>query len=106
MNALAISRRFEEGPGARKNGMPVWNAMLRGLKQGRAAGIIIQRMDRVPRNLEDYAKLAGLTAQGIEIHVANESLTHRTQGLSVNILAGAASEFIRSLRDDNNTKGI
>ena len=48
--------------------------MLKLLKLGKAAGVIIHKIDRSARNLRDWADLGELIDQGIQVHFANESL--------------------------------
>src|SRR2546425_495212 len=50
-NDLTISQWFEERETAAKQGRPVFAAMLCLLKQGRAHGVIIHKIDRAARNL-------------------------------------------------------
>jgi site-specific DNA recombinase len=101
-NALEIGEWFEERETAAKRGRPVFNRMLRLLKQGRADGVIIHKIDRSARNLKDWADLGELIDQGIEVHFANESLDLHSRGgrLSADIQAVVAADYIRNLREE------
>jgi len=81
--------------------------MLRLLRQKKAAGVIIHKIDRSARNLKDWADLGELIDKGIEVHFANESLDLHSRGgrLSADIQAVVASDFIRNLREETK-KGI
>jgi site-specific DNA recombinase len=104
---LTISRWFEEQQTAAKGGRPVWNAMLKGLRKGTAAGVVIHKIDRSARNLKDWADLGELIDRGVEVHFANESIDLQSRGgrLSADIQAVIASDFIRNLREETK-KGL
>ncbi len=104
---LGITRWFEEQQTAAKGGRPVWNAMLKGLRKGTAAGVIIHKIDRSARNLKDWADLGELIDRGVEVHFANESIDLQSRGgrLSADIQAVIASDFIRNLREETK-KGL
>jgi DNA invertase Pin-like site-specific DNA recombinase len=104
---LVISRWFEEQQTAAKQGRPVWNAMLRELRQGRARGVIIHKIDRSARNLKDWVVLEELIDQGVDVHFVNESLDFQSRGgrLSADIQAVVAADYIRNLREEAK-KGI
>src|SRR6185437_14313254 len=106
-NNLVIADWFEERQTAAKKGRPVWSQMLKGLRQGKARGVIIHKIDRSARNLKDWADLGELIDQGIEVHFANESLDLNSRGgrLSADIQAVVAADYIRNLREEAK-KGI
>jgi DNA invertase Pin-like site-specific DNA recombinase len=99
---LQIIREFEEKETAAKKGRPVFSYMLNALKQGKAQGVIIHKIDRSARNLRDWAEVGELIDQGIEIHFANENLDLYSRGgrLSADIQAVVASDYIRNLREE------
>src|SRR5439155_7335980 len=101
-NALEITGWFEERETAAKRGRPVFNQMLRLLRQGKADGVVIHKIDRSARNLKDWADLGELIDQGIEVHFANESLDLHSRGgrLSADIQAVVAADYIRNLREE------
>jgi site-specific DNA recombinase len=81
--------------------------MLKLLRNGKAAGVVIHKIDRSARNLKDWADLGELIDQGVEVHFANESLDLNSRGgrLSADIQAVVASDYIRNLREEAK-KGI
>lgn len=99
---LPIVEEFEEKETAAKLGRPIFNQMLKALKQGRADGVIIHKIDRSARNLKDWANLGELLDQGSEVHFANESLDLHSRGgrLSADIQAVVAADYIRNLREE------
>lgn len=105
--SLQISERYEERETAAKLGRPVFLEMLKALRQGKAAGIIVHKIDRSARNLKDWADLGALIDSGVEVHFANESLDLNSRGgrLSADIQAVVASDYIRNLREETK-KGI
>ena len=104
---LEISKRYEERETAAKLGRPVFLEMLKALRQGKASGIIVHKIDRSARNLKDWADLGALIDSGVEVHFANESLDLNSRGgrLSADIQAVVAADFIRNLREETK-KGI
>jgi len=101
-NQLNINRWFEEQETAAKRGRPVFGQMLKNLKTGKAAGVIIHKIDRSARNLKDWADLGELIDSGIEVRFANESLDLHSRGgrLSADIQAVVAADYIRNLREE------
>jgi DNA invertase Pin-like site-specific DNA recombinase len=99
---LEVSQWFEERETAAKRGRPVFTRMLKLLRQGKADGVVIHKIDRSARNLKDWADLGELIDHGIEVHFANESLDLHSRGgrLSADIQAVVASDYIRNLREE------
>ncbi len=81
--------------------------MLKGLRKGTAAGVIMHKIDRSARNLKDWADLGELIDRGVAVHFANESIDLQSRGgrLSADIQAVIASDFIRNLREETK-KGL
>lgn len=104
---LTIIKKFEERETAAKQGRPVFLDMLKQLKQHKADGVIIHKIDRSARNLKDWADLGSLIDAGIDVHFASESLDLSSRGgrLSADIQAVVASDYIRNLREETK-KGI
>lgn len=104
---LRITKQYEERETAAKTGRPVFLEMLKALKQNKANGLIIHKIDRSARNLKDWAELGTLIDLGIEVHFANESFDLNSRGgrLSADIQAVVASDYIRNLREETK-KGI
>ncbi|MDQ4123265.1 MAG: recombinase family protein [Acidobacteriota bacterium] len=105
--SLKIIKCFEERETAAKQGRPVFLEMLKLLKNGKASGVVIHKIDRSARNLKDWADLGSLIDSGIEVHFANETLDLNSRGgrLSADIQAVVASDYIRNLREETK-KGI
>ncbi len=99
---LEIVKRFEERETAAKTGRPVFLDMVKALKQGKARGVLIHKIDRSARNLRDWSKLGSLIDSGVEVHFANESLDLTSRGgrLSADIQAVVASDYVRNLREE------
>jgi site-specific DNA recombinase len=99
---LKIIEEFEEKETAAKFGRPVFTQMLKFLKQGKADGVIIHKIDRSARNLRDWAEVGELIDQGVEILFANENLDLYSRGgrLSADIQAVVAADYIRNLREE------
>jgi DNA invertase Pin-like site-specific DNA recombinase len=101
-NDLQIGAWFEEMETAAKQGRRVFNKMLGELKKGRAAGVIIHKIDRSARNLRDWAQLGELIDSGVAVHFAHESVDLLSRGgrLSADIQAVVAADYIRNLREE------
>lgn len=101
-NGIEIHQWFEERETAAKYGRPIFTQMLRLLRKGKAAGVIIHKIDRSARNLRDWVEVQELKDQGIEVHFAHESVDLNTRGgsLAADIQAVVAADFIRALRDE------
>ena len=101
-NDLTIIQWFEEKETAAKSGRPIFAAMLKQLHQGKAAGLIMHKIDRSARNHRDWADIGDLSDAGIDIHFATESLDFRSRGgrLTADIQAVIAADYIRNLREE------
>ncbi len=106
-NNITISKWFEEKETAAKSGRPIFAAMIRAAKQGKADGIVLHKPDRAARNFRDWAAIGELSDAGIDVHFAAESLDFRSRGgrLSADIQAVIAADYIRNLREET-LKGI
>jgi len=101
-HSLEISRWFEERDSAARAGRHTFNQMLRMLRLGSALGVIIHKIDRSARNLEDWADVGKLVDAGVEVHFATENLDLRTVAgrLSADIQAVVAAHYSRNLREE------
>jgi DNA invertase Pin-like site-specific DNA recombinase len=99
---ITIIEWFEEKETAAKRGRPIFNAMLRLLRTGKADGVVIHKIDRGARNLRDWADLVELIDQGVEVHAAAENLDLHSRGgrLTADIQAVVAADYIRNLREE------
>ncbi|HZV69844.1 MAG TPA: recombinase family protein [Saprospiraceae bacterium] len=99
---LNIVEWFEELETAAKQGRPLFTKMMKLLRTGKSAGVIIHKIDRSARNLKDWAALGDLIDEGVDVHFAHESLDMDTRGgrLAADIQAVIASDYIRNLREE------
>jgi len=99
---FSISQWFEERETAAKRGRPVFSRMMALLREQKAVGVIIHKIDRSARNLRDWSDLGEMMDSGIRVHFANESLDLNSRGgrLSADIQAVVAADFIRNLREE------
>jgi DNA invertase Pin-like site-specific DNA recombinase len=106
-HGLEIVRWFEERESAAKQGRPAFIQMLQLLRIKAAEGVVIHKIDRSARNLEDWADVGKLADTGIAIHFANESVDLATVSgrLSADIQAVVAAHYSRNLREEAK-KGI
>lgn len=101
-HGLRIARWFEETETAAKQGRRQFTQLTNLLRKGKAAGVIIHKIDRSARNLKDWAGLGELIDAGVEVLFAHEGLDMQTRGgrLAADIQAVVAADFIRNLRDE------
>ncbi len=99
---IRIINWFEETRTAAKSGRPVFARMMKLLKQRKAEGVVIHKVDRSARNLGDWAHIGELSDEGIDIHIVSETLDFRSRGgrLSADIQAVIAADYIRNLREE------
>lgn len=101
-HGLEITRWFEERESAAKKGRAAFNQMLRLLRLRAADGVIIHKIDRSARNLEDWNDIGKLVDAGVKVYFATESidLTTTAGRLSADIQAVVATHFSRNLREE------
>jgi site-specific DNA recombinase len=101
-NGLNISEWFEEQETAAKRGRPVFNKMVKALRQQRMRGLVVHKIDRSARNFRDWARVGDLADEGFDIRFATETLDFQTRGgrLSADIQAVIAADYIRNLREE------
>ncbi|MBL7821431.1 MAG: recombinase family protein [Saprospiraceae bacterium] len=99
---LTIVEWFEEKETAAKQGRPIFTRMINLLKNKKANGVIIHKIDRGTRNYKDWAALEELLTSGSELHFAHESLDMNTRAgrLTADMLAAIAADYIRNLREE------
>jgi len=99
---ICIVRWFEEQQTAANSGRPIFNQMLKALRSGHAAGVVMHKIDRSARNFSDWAKIGDLADAGVAIHFATESLDFRSRGgrLAANIQMAVAEDYIRNLKEE------
>lgn len=99
---LEIVRWFEEQETASKQGRPEFNKMLRLLRLGVAHGVVIHKIDRSMRNLEDWNDIGKLMDAGVDVRFATESIDTKTTAgrLSADIQAVVAIHYSRNLREE------
>jgi DNA invertase Pin-like site-specific DNA recombinase len=102
LHGLEITRWFEERESASHQGRPVFSEMLRLLQRRSDLGVIIHKIDRSVRNIEDWSDICRLLDAGVEVHSATENLDLRTVAgrLSGDLLAVFATHFSRNLREE------
>lgn len=96
---LSIIKWFEEKETAAKAGRTVFSQMMKELKRGGAAGLIIHRIDRSARNFRDWGAIGELSDAGVDVHFATESLDFRSRGgrLVADIQMAVAADYCRNL---------
>lgn len=101
-HGLSISRWFEEQQSASHTGRPAFVQMLRLLRRGTAQGVIVHKIDRSARNLEDWADVGKLVDAGIDVRFTNENVDLKTVAgrLSADIQAVVAAHYSRNLREE------
>lgn len=101
-NDLTITKWFVETKTAAKRGRGQFREMIGLLRRGSADGLIIHKVDRSARNLRDWADLADLMDNGVELHIALDSMEVSSRGerLYADVQAVVAADYIRNLREE------
>jgi site-specific DNA recombinase len=99
---LMISQWWEEKETAAKRGRPIFDRMVAQLKRGKAAGLLIHKIDRSARNYHDWAVISDLADAGVEIHIATESFDFSTYGgrMAADFTAVVAANYVRNLKQE------
>lgn len=99
---LDVSQWFEEHVTAAKSGRPVFNRMLKLLKDGQAQGLVVHAIDRGVRNLWDWASLGELLDEGIDVRFVREDVDMAGRGgrLAADIQAVVAADYVRNLKEE------
>lgn len=104
---LKVVKWFEEKKTAAKRNRTAFNRMISLLHENKADGFIAHKIDRISRNMFDWAKVIEIYDKGLGVYCAHESLNLSERGgfLSANIQAVIAADFINNLRHEAK-KGI
>jgi len=104
---LVISEWFEERETAAKFGRTLFTQLMMRLRRKEAAGVVIHKIDRSARNLRDWADIAQLVDDGVEVHFTRESVDMQSSSgrLSADVQAVVAANYIRNLREET-IKGL
>jgi len=102
-----ISEWIEEKETAAKQGRPLFSAIIKQLQAKKSDGVIIHKIDRSARNIQDWADISELLDNEIEIHFAHESLDLKSRSgrLCADMQAVIATDYIRNLKQETK-KGI
>ncbi len=104
---LTITEWFEEKETAAKIGRPIFNHMIARLRRQHAIGLVVHKLDRSARNLQDWATVSQLMDEDIEFHIATEPIDFSTRGgrMTADFLAVIAADFSRNQREETR-KGL
>ncbi|WP_104017830.1 recombinase family protein [Roseovarius nitratireducens] len=98
-NNLEIVQWFEEKETASRIGRPVFGEMLGALRDGKAEGLVMHKIDRSARNFSDWARLDDVARLGIKVYFAADSLDFDSRGgrLLADIQMALAADYSRNL---------
>jgi site-specific DNA recombinase len=101
-NHFTVTEWFEEKETAARRGRPVFGEILKKLRRHMADNLLVYKVDRSARNLNNWADLGELIDQGIPVYFAGEGLDMKTRGgrLAADIQAVVAADYIRNLREE------
>jgi len=101
-NGLTIGRWFVDQETAAKRGREAFTEMVRALRSGEAAGVIVHKIDRSARNFHDWADIHDLADLGVDVRFTTEGIDLKTRGgrLSADIQAVVAVDYVRNLREE------
>jgi site-specific DNA recombinase len=103
----AVVEWFVETRTAAKAGRPVFDRMVKLVRQSKAEGFIVHKLDRTTRNWYDWAEINNLLDNGMDVHVASDGVELRSNGsrLAADMEILVAVHYIRNLRQEA-LKGI
>jgi DNA invertase Pin-like site-specific DNA recombinase len=104
---VTIVEWFVETRTAAKAGRPVFDRMVKLVRQGKAEGFVVHKLDRTTRNWYDWAEINSLLDSGVDVHVASDGVELRSNGsrLAADMEILVAVHYIRNLRQEA-LKGI
>ena len=99
---LTIVAEFEEGRTAKVPGRPIYNDMMRRIKEGEAQGILSWKLNRIARNMQDGGEVAELLKQGIIQHVRTSQNSFKPEDNVIPMCMefAMADQYVRDLAYD------
>lgn len=99
---LRVGVWIVEKQSASKLGRPLFLEALELLKTGKAKGIIVHKIDRSARNMQEWGQLEVLLDAGVEVRSAADGIDTSTRPgrMMANILASMAADYSRNLRQE------
>ena len=99
---LVIVAEFEESRTAKVPGRPIYNDMMRRIKQGEAQGILSWKLNRIARNMQDGGEVAELLKQGVIQHVRTSQNSFKPEDNVIPMCMefAMADQYVRDLAYD------
>jgi len=95
---MVIEREFVEAETAKRAGRGEFEAMLAYLRSGRCRHVLVEKTDRLYRNLQDAAAVEAL---GVDVHFVKEGTTHTPRsGASAKLTQGMKVLFAKHTVDN------
>lgn len=101
-HGLTISKWFMEKRSAATSGRIAFSKMVDELNKRKAEGLLVHKVDRSMRNLEDWVEIRALSDAGYDVHFVTEALDFRSRGgrLAADIQAVVAADFTENNRQE------
>ena len=105
--SLHIVEAFIEKQSAKRPGRPVFDEMVRRIKEGEVQGIICWKLDRLARNPVDAAQISWMLQEGILEHIRTNDRDYQPSDntLLMNMEFGMANQYILDL-SANTKRGL
>ncbi len=99
---LTIVAEFEESRTAKVPGRPIYNDMMRRIKEGEAQGILSWKLNRIARNMQDGGEVAELLKQGVIQHVRTSQNSFKPEDNVIPMCMefAMADQYVRDLAYD------
>lgn len=107
---LTIVNDFCEAESAKTSGRKKFNEMIKFLKENPETALLVEKTDRIYRNLKDYVIIDDLMQKGLELHLTKENIVISENSTSHDKLFHAlkvvlAKNYIDNLREES-AKGM
>ena len=101
-NNLNVADILTESASAKEPGRPVFNTMIKRIKDGEADGLLVWKVNRLARNARDGGMVKWLLQEGIIKHIKTFSGSHYPEDNAVvlSVEMGMSAQYSRDLSTD------
>jgi site-specific DNA recombinase len=99
---IEVVAEYSESQSAKKLGRPVFAQVIKDIKNGKADGLLVWKLDRLARNMIDGGLIMELVTTGVikEIRTNSSIFTEKDNVLSMSVVFGMANQYSRDLSEN------